>query len=504
MRKWLPTLAFLMATPALAQQAVLPAQDATPAQIDVGVGSTGQPATGWLTTAVNGFLDERLAVTQVDWQAPLPARDVPRYASLTEANVQLKFRWKNPRDGTEVGEALADASFLQQHAGVFFDQDGHGNRVQVADHDVAALHSAAILSELYGTWHLGEHAHLTLGKKRIVWGPGLTLNPTDLLNPPKDPSDPALQRAGAWLARWEMPFETWTLTLVGAARTTRQYGGVPSALLYYPDASRIAGLDAEPHFATAARLYALVADTDVNAMVYLTHLYNDTFRYKPRFGLTASHVFGNAVEVHAEVLAQTGSARLQFAQDDLLPSDSLRQDGQFRAKVLLGPRVFVGDSGSLTLEYYFNGDGYDAAQFDQFVSHAAKLGQLVRQASTGLGGLGTLAGAQTSAEPGSPQRFTFDPVRRHYALVSYNQTQIADDWSVNALVLLGLEDASGLLAPTVTWSVREWLSLTAAAFVTLPGLASQGGRVEASSERYSEFGLSPLAWRAFLSARAFY
>ena len=93
-------------------------------------------------------------------------------------------------------------------------------------------------------------------------------------------------------------------------------------------------------------------------------------------------------------------------------------------------------------------------------------------------------------------------MRRHYALVSYNQMQIADDWSVNALVLLGLEDLSGQVAPTVTWSAQEWLSLTAAGFVLVPGLRSEGGA--AGGEKYTEFGAQPLHWRALLSARAFY
>jgi hypothetical protein len=503
MHKLLIILTCLGSVPALAEEPVAPPQAVTPAEpaSDVGVGSTGELSQGWLTTAVNGFLDTRFSYTQVDWRAPVPARDVPRYANLTEANVQLKFRWKNPQSGEEVGEALADASFLYQHAGVYLDQDAAGNRAVIADHDVAALHPAAILSEIYGTWHLGEHAQLTLGKKRVVWGPGLTINPTDLLNPPKDPSDPALQRAGAWLARWEMPFEKWTLSLVGAAKTTVQYGGVPAGLVYYPDATKGQGLwDASPHFALAARVYALVAETDVNAMVYMTQRYNDQFEYKPRFGLTASHVFANSVEVHVEALGQTGSARLHFSATGL---QDLRDDGEFRAKVLIGPRLFVGDNGSLNLEYYFNGDGYSSGEFDDFVSGARKLGQILRASSAGLGGLGSLAGV-SSSDPGSPQRFSFDPMRRHYALVSYNQTQLADDWTINALLLMGLEDLSGQVAPTVTWSVREWLSLTAAAFVTVPGLASQGGQVAGTSEHYTEFGLTPTSWRAFLSARAFY
>lgn len=60
-----------------------------------------------------------------------------------------------------------------------------------------------MLSEAYLDAPLQDGFRLLLGKKRIVWGAGLAFNPTDVLNPPKDPTDPTFQRAGAWLAQAE-------------------------------------------------------------------------------------------------------------------------------------------------------------------------------------------------------------------------------------------------------------------------------------------------------------
>ena len=479
-----------------------------------------------LLVTTNGWLDSRQSYTRVGWDRLLPSRDVPTWSNLSEANIQLKLRWKD-KDGQDVGDGGADVSFLYQKAGGYWTADDTGQQARVADHDVATYHPAAIVSELYGNWRPSEHLQILLGKKRITWGPGITLNPTDLLNPPKDPSDPTLQRAGAWLARVEAPFEKWTLSLVGAAKVTRQYGGIPGSLLYYPDYPALTTLDnngnkvataddTRPHFATALRAYGLWHETDINAMVYMTQLYNDAFTWKPRLGLSASHIFANAWELHVEALGQTGSARLQVQGDCVqslatavgcvtsgkpVAGYSKLDDGVFRAKAIAGVRYMFGDAAQVSAEYLYNGDGYNSNEFSSYISAVQLMSSAARSGLTLPSGAGLATPAPS--DPGSPQRFAFDPVRRHYALLSYQQSQIADDWSVIGLVLMDLEDFSGTLAPTVTWSAREWLSITAAGFMSIPGVQSRGG-LAGDGTRYSEFGVNPLVWRAFLSARLFY
>ena len=59
-----------------------------------------------------------------------------------------------------------------------------------------------------------------------MWGPGFAANPLDLLNPNKDPTDPAFQRAGAWMARVEVPLESLALTVVYAPQVTAQSSGL--------------------------------------------------------------------------------------------------------------------------------------------------------------------------------------------------------------------------------------------------------------------------------------
>ena len=359
------------AGPAWAQDLPAPA---TPVASEVTEGATGAAPTGLLEVRTNGFLDLRQAYTAVTTEHLAPANDVPRWQLLSEANVQLKFRWGDR------GEGLADASFVYQRGGGYQGLDPDGKQVRLADHDVPGLRPMAVVSELYATWHLHEHLHLTLGKKRVVWGPGLTLNPTDLLNPPKDPSDPTLQRAGAWLARVEAPFETWTLSGIAAAKVTAQWSGVPQALVWQPDFA--AQSDHRPHFLTGLRAYKLWLDTDWNAEWYLTQLYSDNFEWKHRFGMSASHVFWESVELHVEALAQAGSARRQIDAGCVADLSAVLgcmaqgrapfgypnlDDGQWRTRVLAGARYMFGDAGSLTAEYLYQGDGDTQAELGPYV-----------------------------------------------------------------------------------------------------------------------------------------
>ncbi len=464
-----------------------------------------------LSVRSNGFLDMRWTGGYASAAHLVPSNDIPHLQELTEANVQLKLGW------ADKGQALVDASFVHQRAWMYWGLGNDGQRERLADHDVATYRPAAMVSEAYGIYNLTERLNLTLGKKRVLWGPGLAWNPTDLLNPAKDPTDPTLQRAGTWLARLEMPMDNWSLSLVGAAKTTRQFSGIPSGLVWSPD-NLPAGetSDNRPHFALAARLYALVAETDVNAMLYMTQLYNDSFEYKPRLGLTASHVFWNALEMHGEVLGQLGSSR-NYVDGECVTSlgkimacgaksigTSQLSDSGVRVKTLLGARYQFGENAAISAEYFYNAEGYDADQFGNFVKAATYRIEAAKLLGMSSAAVNQAFGSMmpTGGDPGSPQKFSFEPLRRHYLFLTYTHPQLADDFTINTVVILGLADLSGQVAPQLTWSVRSWCNLSAGAFITLPGVASRGAQV--GGEGYTEYGLQPSLWRAFASMRVFY
>ena len=519
--------ALLIAAPAFAEDAIAPANAATPdvAMPDVTMPEDATPAEPLVKVRATGFLDTRTTGAYASVTNLLPANDVAHLANLTEGNVTLKLDWRDKATAT------ADASFIFQKAGLFYGNDGTGERLRLADHDVAAYRPTAVLSEFYGTYNVHDHFNVTLGKKRIVWGPGLAINPTDLLNPPKDPTDPTMQRAGSWLARFEAPFDLFTLSLVAAGKVTRQFGGLPASLIYYPDAHPAPtydqngnvlpdGYDNRPHYALAARAYALWQETDFNLYWFQTQQFNDAFNYKNRLGLSASHVFFNALELHLEAIGYQGSSKLYFDPDCIttqaaavgcvnsgkMPAGYTQiDDPGVRVKALAGGRWQFGDNASFTFEYFYNGEGYNSSEFNTFARGALFRQQALAAQAAGAPIPASLVGLlnpNNPADAGSPQKFTFEPMRRHYAFFTYLHTMIADDWNINAVVLLGLEDLSGQIAPQVTWLTREWLNLTLGGLYTIPGIKSLGATVDGN--RYTENGMQPTLWRLFLSARVFY
>lgn len=434
-----------------------------------------------------GYLDSRTQVSETK------ADGTPAVTELVEGNVQLKL---TPHERLTV---QVDASLFWQGAWAI-----HGG-----DKDLPQYRPSIVLSEAYVDVTPQDSVRVLVGKKRIVWGSGLAFNPTDLLNPPKDPTDPTFQRAGAWLGLVEFPFEKVTLSVAAAGKATRSYAGLPTALVVYPDQPSFEATqgwvpdlrDDEAHWAFTSRLYLLVADTDVTVSYAYTNLLNDAFTDKSRAGLSLSRTFGG-LEVHGEALFQTGSSRVDvtrscinqpqvcFLQGTPIATRPDLDATYFNSNALVGLRYFFEDGGILTGEYFFNGDGHDA---DGFKDAAYMFKRYPAQVQAALG---------VSQDPGTPQKFAFTPLRRHYAVLSYLKPQLFDDWTVMLSLLTGLEDLSMQAVAQVTWAPWEWLNLTAAVYVPLPGVPDWGVTIDGA--QYGELTLSPFGTRVLFQARVFY
>lgn len=439
------------------------------------------------SVTTTGYLDSRTttAATQRDGAAGL--------TELVEGNVQLKF------DAHERFKVSTDVSLFWQQAGYI-----HGG-----DRDLPAARPQVVVAEAYVDAPLQDHFRLLAGKKRIVWGAGLAFNPTDLINPPKDPTDPTFQRSGAWLAQAEWAYEKVALSVVAAGAVTRQYAGLPTALVFYPEQETYEQArgwvpntrDDEAHVAVMARLYLLLADTDVNLIYGYTNLYNDAFKKKSKVGFSLSHVFGN-LEVHAEGLFYTGAARLQANPDCIeaamacvLRGDEVvsrpHLDAEWlNAKVVAGGRYQFDDSSFLSFEYYFNGEGHNEARYRDLATLALSQPLVAQQLLSG------------PLDPGLPQKFAFEPFRRHYAVLQYQKPQIADDFTLGLSALVGLEDLSTQVVPMVQWMPKEWLQFTLAAYLPIAGLPDEG--VEYGDETFGQLTLSPQLTRVMFQARAFF
>ncbi|MGD0838783.1 MAG: hypothetical protein ABSB49_19275 [Polyangia bacterium] len=446
------------------------------------------------TAKVNGYVSQRLMYQLITPDVPESTRDLPSLATLTEANVQLRVNL-----GSEAVFAYADLSLVFQGGWLFYEDNGNGGRASVPDHDVPALHPDAVPSELYLSASPKPWLNLLVGKKRITWGSGFAFNPTDLINPPKDPTDPNYQRAGNWVARVELPFERFTVSALFAPQALYAQSGLPYAFMRYPDYPPATGPDTRDetsHYLVAGRLYALVASADVNLIYYFSNAYQDDFRNKSRVGLSLSRYFFTDYELHAEALFTRGSARsFPVSSCTTAPcpygSFTTSEIGSttLYPRVITGTRRLFDDESLFSVEYYYQGDGYSDQEFSDAVAIQS---YLKNQPST------------TSASTGNalPQRYAFDPLRRHYLIVSYSKPHVADDWTLSGVLIAGLRDLSGIFSPSVVWSARQWIDLGLYAFIPIHGLGV--GEVHVDDQSFSEFGLSPYAFQVLFEARAYY
>jgi hypothetical protein len=465
---------------------------------------TSAPA---LAAEVTGYVESRTQYSRSRVHGLLPTDAQPEIQQLLEFNLQPRHEY---RPG---GFVAADLSFFLQAAWRYRGLDAEGQEVAVPVRESSAARPFVSLSELYLSHEVVPALHLLAGKKRILWGTGWAYNPTDLLNPPKDPTDPSSQRVGAYMLRVEVPLEKYTFSFVASPAVLEQESGLPRALLVYPEWR---SLDNEAHYLLAARAYALVANADLNLMLFHSNLYADDFEDKTRLGFSFSRYFFDDYELHLEALVGRGSARSYstpgcldtgeaavacFERGDPLISQRRLDEKRLRPHILVGTRYQFSDESLLSAEYLYQADGLKRSEFQDVVNGLSLLSVAHELGLDTSRVLQQLLGATSE---GLPQRFRFVPISRHYAFFTFQKPKIRDDFTVSASLIANLSDLSGLLAPSVSWSATEWMTLALSGFVPFSGPASLAATVPATGEHVSEFELVPSSYRVLLQARLFY
>jgi hypothetical protein len=450
-----------------------------------------------------GYLAGRFTFTRSRTWGLLPTDDQPQAQGLLELNTQVKVSLLPRSFG------YSDVSLVANRSGAYHGwQDGRD--VALPDRATAAGLPVVSLNEVYWSHEFSPTLHLLVGKKRITWGAGMAFNPTDLLNPRRDPTDPTFQRTGAWVAQLEAPLEPVTLTLLAAPTVLMQTAGIPTQLLSWPGYDR---RDTQAHYQLAARAYALVAETDLNAMAFYGNRSVDAYEHQWRFGLSASRYVFTDQELHVEALLQQGSPRsyvnpacvssLRAARGCAATTGSLYElrrleDGAVLPRVLVGTRRQFPDESIASLEYLYQADGWTRADYQ------ASADALVLMRDARAQGLTNLPSLQPTAQgDGLPVRFAFEPRGQHYLFASYQKPRIRDDFTVQLVLVANLLDLSTLWTPSVSWSATEWMTLSAFAFLPLPG--PDGLAVTApDGTKVSEYGALPFAGRGMVEARLFF
>jgi hypothetical protein len=287
------------------------------------------------------------------------------------------------------------------------------------------------------------------GRSIERWGTGYAWNPTGVVNPRKNPSDPNDRRGlygGVDNLKADLFISDWNLTVLGVAEIDWNGGG----------GKRLAGSG------WAARVYRLINGLDFSITASGGNgLPNSQ-------GISLSRVFGTALEIHGEAALLSDTLRFRPGED------SWQVERRRHLDLLLGGQYTFPHNVNLVLEYFHSGNGLDSREWGNF---------------SGLVDLGGL-----HLQQGNPVPLLTDNV--HFSVLSmardYGFGRLYwlfhhDKLEAELLVLTNLRDGSALIRPGIYWKIRPDWSLYWLQGELMGGPGTEFGHLQVS--RVSDFGV---------------
>ena len=306
-----------------------------------------------------------------------------------------------------------------------------------------------------------EGLSFDLGKQVQRWGKGYAWNPVAFFEKPKDPNDPAASREGFVMASAD-----WVRSFPGAVAAV----GFTPVLL--PVSEHVNGdYGTVAHVNAGARLYLLVADTDIDL------LWAAKGTRPQRLGFDFSRNLGANLEVHGEWARAISASRQMLQADGSVAAERRNTDTW-----LLGGRYITESEVTWIAELYRNGTGFDDTQLASFY-------QLLGQAFGPTGSTAARDPAATLAQSG----YARASAGQRYAYVRVSAKD-PFDWlyfTPALTAIVSLDDRSAQITPELMYTGLQNVEVRARA-VWLRGAA------------LSEFGAKAAARRFELSARLYF
>lgn len=285
--------------------------------------------------------------------------------------------------------------------------------------------------ELFADFTLNDKVYFRMGKSTVKWGVGYFWSPADVINlTPIDILDAEAQREGPLNFRVNVPIP-----------------GTQNNLYFYTilDSDDI-DFDTT---ALAAKAEFLLGNYEVGLGAYYRY---DTAE---RAMLTLTGPLGD-FDVFGEAMASRGSAKTYvtgIATDGTISyraSDDVRDSLFFSASAGF---LYNNQNENITAvgQYYYNGEGYSNTNRDALVSQA-KLA-IATAAFTEPSKIASLTASLSSLISGSGQ---------HYGALMLSKGELfaLEDLSASVIAVANLSDLSGLIKPSLSWSVVDNFKLT--------------------------------------------
>jgi len=265
--------------------------------------------------------------------------------------------------------------------------------------------------EAYLQYGFGEAVTVRAGRQRIAWGSGFAWNPTNRLEPPRNPLNTGLEQQGADAVRVDVIPAAWAGVIVVAARSRTGVSDLPFAN------------EGTERRTAAVRARFLVRETDLAAVV------SGGRNQRTLVGLDAARTLFGQATAHVEASTYRGAE---------MPPARERQRFVRVAAGVLYPR---GEHTSWTIEYFFNGEGYGDDARD------AWLGQLEGSAGEAY------AAAATVPYSGGLG------LRRHYVHGSWTRSAVGGRWTTALRAVFGASDGGLALTPGIVYAPRGDLTV---------------------------------------------
>ncbi|MFZ9521691.1 MAG: hypothetical protein ACO3A4_14570 [Silvanigrellaceae bacterium] len=292
------------------------------------------------------------------------------------------------------------------------------------------------LNEFYLNGEALAGYQYVVGKKRILWGTGFAANPTDLLNPTKNPLDPTYERRGAWLMQAEHVQENQTFAFLFAPMVLEDKNTLPTDFSHFRDADG----ERRAHYLFGTRWYRLLGGADVNFMAFYSERFKGDNAGTWKGGASWSQILEaihKQLEGHGEVIIQRGSSRPNPFGESRLGVD------EFYIKSLLGIRYDFENESSLVLEILHQGDGDSIADLEERLQK--QIAALSRNPNLS---------AKTS------DLFANQIQMRNSLYLNWQRYKFNDDVFLSWAVAHNLHDHSGYQGPILQWTPTQSESFT--------------------------------------------
>jgi len=416
----------------------------------------GAQESGSIDTNVDSLFGDEEVVTEAPAQSPADAaKQNPVTAALKSDKVRVggsfsgsitpSAMWADFWDGdlslsdstTSLGTSLKSTVFFDARPTEDFRVYGSVKAAYPFSTKTSDGISVPNLSvfELFADFNLNDKVYFRMGKSTVKWGVGYFWSPADVINlEPINVLDAEAQREGPINFRVNVPI-----------------AGTQNNLYFYTILdSDYANIDFDTT-ALAAKAEFLLGNYEVGLGAYYRY---DTAE---RGMLTLTGPLGD-FDVFGEAMVSRGSAKTfvtgidstsPFTVHTATVADN-RENFFFSASAGF---LYNNSNENITAvgQYYYNGEGYSSTDRDSLVSQA-KLA-IAAAAFSDPTQIAPLSASLSSLISGSGQ---------HYAALMLSKGKLfgSDDLSASVIAVANLSDLSGLVKPSLSWSVVDNFKLT--------------------------------------------